>query len=204
MYPLYANSFAENDYIAAKEAFAVWQGTLNEGVEDYILRKRKAELSELVKKVIRHELSSSDKLLVELKWYEGHSNKEIAERLSLDPSTVSRRLARINDILYEKLKYALEYRFGSKVSSKSKVILRQMSTPSKCETPDKISGRVAFLREKQHLSEKDVSLITGIDEERLCLIEKDGADITVSELQKLALCFCVTADYLVFGNKRGS
>lgn len=197
--PLYANSFAENDYIAAKEAFSLWQGTVKESVEDYLLRKRKAELNELVRKVIRRELSSSDKLLVELRWYEGYSNKEIAEKLELDPSTVSRRLNKINDILYDKLKYAVEYRFGSSFSSKDKLIIKNVSASrSSCDL-EKISGRIAYLRKRQELTVKDVSLMTGISESRLSELEKDAESITVKQLQKIALCFCVTTDYLIFG-----
>ena len=67
------NSFTQIESISAKEAFAVWQAQQNIDIDDYILRRRRRELNELVRKVIKNELCEKDRLLVALHWYKGKS-----------------------------------------------------------------------------------------------------------------------------------
>ena len=86
------NSFTSSDYINAKESFIRWKGNINESVDSYVLRQRKAELRELVKRVVKNELSDYDRLIVTLRWYENYSVVEIARKLGVDRSTVNRHL----------------------------------------------------------------------------------------------------------------
>ena len=85
--------------ISAKEAFDVWQAQQNIDIDDYILRRRRRELNELVRKVIKNELCEKDRLLVALHWYKGKSKDEIADIMGIDRSTVFRRFDKINDII---------------------------------------------------------------------------------------------------------
>lgn len=103
------NSFSSADFINAREAFIRWQGSIDDTVEGYVLRSRKNELRQLVKKVIENELSDYDKAIVNMRWYQNMTPTEIAEKLSVDRSTVARHLEKINNTVYEKLKYAMEY-----------------------------------------------------------------------------------------------
>ena len=78
------NSFTSSDYINAKESFINWQGKISESVDSYILRQRKAELRELVKRVVKNELSDYDRIIVNLRWYENYTTAEIAEKLGAE------------------------------------------------------------------------------------------------------------------------
>lgn len=197
---MYLNSFSGEDYLLAQEAFSSWQSKTHENVEDYILRQRKSELNQLVKKVIRNELSSTDRLLVELHWYQELSQREVAQRTGLDPSTVSRRLSRISDTIYEKLKYALEYRYGTGFSEKARLIIKNKDALFSYQEPEALSKRVKKLRREQFLTEKEVSEMTGITEQRLKEIENAGKEMTVTEAKKLSICFRTSADYIIFGS----
>ena len=97
------NSFTSSDYINAKETFINWQGKICESVESYVLRQRKAELRELVKKVVKNELSDYDQMIVQLRWYENYSVIEIAEKLGVDRTTVNRHLEKINGLVMKRL-----------------------------------------------------------------------------------------------------
>lgn len=197
------NSFTKIEAISAKEAFAAWQVQESGEIEDYILRNRRRELQELVKKVIKNELCEKDRILVSLHWYKGKSKEEIAKILNVDRSTVFRRFEKINDIIYEKLKYAIEYRYGDDFSSKAMMLIKKdVSSAGTLRELESIGSRLMRLRKEQYLSKKDVCRFTGIGEERLSLIEKSGKEITMIELKKLASFFRVSSDYIVFGKNR--
>ncbi len=164
------------------------------------VKKRKAELRQLVKTVIKNELNKEEQLLVKLHWYEGMSQSQIATRLGIDRSTVSRKFSRINDIIYEKLKYVIEFYYGKNTASKSDLAVNSGNAYRPVVNSDEISGRIKKLRFEQCYEIGDVSRLTGISPDRLKAIEQQGSNVTVAELKKLALLFRVTSDYIIFGS----
>ncbi len=197
---MYLNSFENEEYSLAREAFAAWQSKTYEDIDGYIIRQRKCELNELVNKAIRQELSPSDRLIVELHWFQGCNKSEVARRLGIEPSTVSRRLEKITDTLYDKLKYALEYRYGSSFSRRAKVIFKSKDAFFSYTEPEVLSARIRQLRLKQGLAVKDVSEMTGIAEKTLKEIEEKGRELTATEIKKLSVFYGTTADYIIFGS----
>ena len=115
------NSFNKSDYENAQLAFSLWQSKQQETIDEYLMRKRKIELNCLVRQVIENELCAIDKTIVQLHWYRGKTVNETAEAIGIDRSNISRRLDKINDIIYDKLKYAIQYRYGKDYSSSVKV-----------------------------------------------------------------------------------
>ncbi len=197
---MYLNSFENEEYFLAREAFSAWQSKTYEDIDEYIIRQRKCELNELVNKVIRQELSAADRLIVELHWFQGLSKSEIARKLGIEPSTVSRRLEKITDILYDKLKYALEYRYGSCFSQRAKVIIKNKDAFFSYTEPEVLTMRLKQLRMKQALTLKDVSEMTGITVKALKEIEEKGRELTGTEIKKLSVFYGTTADYILFGS----
>ena len=184
------NSFITTDYINAKEDFIRWKGNIDETVDDYVLRKRKQELQQLVRTVIRDELSDFDKVIVEMRWYRNMTPNEISERLGVDRSTVTRHLEKINDTIYEKLKYAVEYRYGRKFSREAKTIIKSGDAYRCTVKGEDVSERIKQLRTNQFLTLKEVAALTGIKEKRLKEIEEKGTDMTMTELKKLQRFSC--------------
>lgn len=197
------NSFTKMDRLKAQEAFSLWKAQENCDVDEYILRERKEELHRLVKKVIKNELCEKDRLLVALHWYKGKTKEEIAEIVGSDRSTIFRRFEKINDIIYEKLKYAIEYRFGDDFSNKAMLLIKKdISSKQGVNELESIGDRLLKLRGEQYLSKQDVASLTGISVERISMIEKGGKEITMAELKKLSAFFHVTSDYILFGKDR--
>lgn len=196
------DSFDLSDYYSAKQVFSQWQAQQAQEIDDYILRQRKAELNALVRRVIDNELNQSSKLLIDLRWNKGYSLEKIAQMLNIDPSTVHRRIEKITDTLYEKLKYALEYRFGHEGRNASVVVKSQLKNSYAQDCLSSCSDRLRALRKENQLSVKELSACTKIPEERLEKIESGTISVSVNELILLASFFKVSSDYLLFGKKR--
>ena len=195
------NSFTLQERRDSQEAFALWQAQINETVDAYTLRKRKSELYALVRRIIKNELDPRQQEIVRLHWYEEKSLNEIAEILGIDRSTMYRIDKRINEIIYDKLKYAIEYRFGKSFSDSAPLIIK--SNPSACCPVDgkDIAHRLRDLRLRQSLDTRDVATVTGINKSRLDFIENQGEQITAYELSKLTKLFGTTSDYIIFGKR---
>lgn len=188
------------EYIADDErAFALWQQKQHEKTNELKLHKRKNELYALVRKVIKNELTPSQQQIVHLLWYEGRSMSEAAAELCMDRSTLFRKEKQINEIIYDKLKYAMEYRFGKSFSEQT-VELIHTNAPACCPVDGKtVSERLRSLRLKQNLSTKDISALTGIKRSRLDFIEQEGEQLNMDELSKLSSLYHTTTDYIVHG-----
>ncbi len=199
---MYLNSFEKEEYYLAREAFAAWQSKAHESIDEYIMRQRKHELNELVNKVIEKELSVTDRLIVELHWFRGYSKSEVARKLGIDPSTVTRRLEKINDTIYDKLKYVIEYRYGSSFSKKAGIIIKNKNALFSYTEPTVLSERVRQLRLRQCLELRDVSEMTGIPEKALKEIEEKGREMSATEIRKLSVLYGTTADYIIFGKAK--
>ena len=197
-------SFTTADVENASLAFSLWQGTQHETVDEYLLRKRKVELCCLVKKVIKNELSETDREIVRLHWYNGNSITDTAKVLGIDRSNVSRRLDKINDIIYDKLKYALEYRYGKDYSSSVKMIIKNKD--ALCLVSEDLSSpckRIRNLRVTQGFTQKDAQFMTGIDAQKLDEMEKGKRDISVRDVIRIATAYKTSADYIIFGSDKG-
>lgn len=194
------NSFSKADIESAHLAFSMWQSTQQETVDEYVMRKRKIELNCLVNEVIENELSEGEKNIVQLYWYEGKTLTEIGEITGTSHSSVSRRLNKINDIIYDKLKYAIQYRYGKDYSRAVKVIIKNKDGlqlfHGKADSP---ALRIKDLRLRQGLTLTDTAQMTGISERKLSSIEKGEKDILVADVMRIATAFKVSCDYIIFG-----
>lgn len=197
------NSFTQYDRLRAQEAFSLWQAEQNCDIDEYLFRQRQQELERLVRKVIKNELDERDQLIVSLYWYKGKTKDEIAKIVGSDRSTIFRRFDKINNIVYEKLKYAIEYRYGDGFADKTILLVkRDVSSKYSIRGLESIGERLSRLREEQYLSKQEVSKLVGIDQKRLSLLEKSGKELTMIELKRLASFYHVTSDYIIFGKDR--
>lgn len=196
------SSYEITDYLTARDVYSSWQIKEGQDLDDWLMRQRKAELNALVKKVIKNEFSKEDKLLIDLRWYKGLSCDEIAKRMSMSRSKVYRKLQKINDTLFDKLKYALEYRFGIKNQSAFMLIECDVKSTGKYEDMFPIAQRLRKLRYDAQVGFANACYKTGISQERMAVIEKYGGDLTASELKKLGDFYKVSCDYILFGKTR--
>lgn len=100
---------ATSDRVLNKEAY---QRFTEQYHSKPVSAKKKAEFSSLLRRAIHSELSEVDAEILNMYFFKGYTQREIAEVCGISYSSVSRRINKSLDTLYEKLKYAAEYRFG--------------------------------------------------------------------------------------------
>lgn len=110
---------AANDYVFEKKAFDDYQKEYQFHQTQFLTTKKKAEFNSLLKRAIHNELSDVDVEILNMYFFKGYTQREIAKVLGVNCSTVSRRINKSLDTLYEKLKYAAEYRFGIIIEKRS-------------------------------------------------------------------------------------
>ncbi len=199
------NAFYKSDYEDAQLAFSLWQGKQHETVDEYMMRKRKIELNCLVREVIENELGDTDQLIVRLHWYENKTINQVAEVIGIDRSNISRRLDKINNTIYDKLKYALQYRYGKDYSASVRIIIKNKDALHIIpDSESTIPSRIKNLRLTQSLSLKDTSDMTGISEKHLCDIEKGAVQATAEDVRLIATAFKTSGDYIIFGKRKGA
>lgn len=192
-------SFDRIEYETARSQYDSWAAKKCETLDEYILRKRKIELNALVKRVLDNELSNKDKAIVRLHWYKGKTAKETADILGIDKSTVSKHLDKINSIVYDKLKYAIEYRYGRQYAQESAIIIKGRNAFAFIAEPRSTGQRIKKLRLAQAMTLEDVSEMTGIGKKKLESLESSEKDATASDLAAIAAAFKTSTDYLIFG-----
>ena len=164
------------------------------------MRQNKAALEKLVRRVIRNELNDRDRLLVRLHWYQGKSKDEIAALLGVDRSTVHRGLERAGKIIYDNLKYAVDFHFDASYREQARETLRTAGQNTfAIESLSGIGERLYWSRRQKRLSLQELSQITGIAPERLQTLEANGREMMMTELGLLTAALGVSATDLIFG-----
>lgn len=192
-------SFTAVDYLTAQQEYSAWAAKQAESLDEYILRKRKIELNCLVNKVIENELCERDKQIVILHWYRQKSVTEIARELNTTKSAISRRIDKITDIIYDKLKYAIEYRYGSDFSAGVKTLVKGSQGLFYFYPAAEAGERIRKVRQEHCLSLSDLEDMTGLDQRLINEIERGETQATLTQLIKLAVALNISCDYIIFG-----
>lgn len=100
------------EYVLDTVAYQMWQAEQQEEKTATEIAQQNRLFNLLVTKAIHNELSETDAEILKLYFYKGYTQRELAELFGVNVSTISRRIDKSLNTLYEKLKYAAEYRFG--------------------------------------------------------------------------------------------
>ena len=192
-------SFDLYDYWQTVSVFgSIYAGEKNR-FDELMMRKRKAELCALLHKVIQNELNEQDRLLIRLHWYQGKTADEIAGLLHLDRSSVYRRIERITGTLFEKLKYAMCYRYDGDFAQSAVKLLGE-DLQKDLRAGQTAAGALRRCRDRMFLSQQEVGAMLGLADGRVAQLEQSTETMTVGELRKFMNLFGLSADALLFGD----
>ena len=193
------SSFDLYDYWQTVNAFGNIYAGEKSRFDELMMRKRKAELCALLQKVIQNELNEQDRLLIRLHWYQGKNAQELAETLQLDRSSVYRRIERITNTLFEKMKYALSYRYDNDFAQTAAHLLGS-DLNKELQSQQSAGGTLQRCRKRMCLSTQELGALLGLPDTRVALLETDADTMTVGELRKFMNLYGLSADSLLFGD----
>lgn len=193
------SSFDLYDYWQTVNAFGNIYAGEKSRFDELMMRKRKAELCALLQKVIQNELGEQDRLLIRLHWYQGKNAQELAETLQLDRSSVYRRIERITNTLFEKMKYALSYRYDNDFAQTAAHLLGS-DLNKELQNQQSAGGTLKRCRKRMCLSTQELGALLGLPDSRITLLETDADTMTVGELRKFMNLYGLSADSLLFGD----
>lgn len=168
----------------------------------YAWRKRQVDLSVLLEKAIRNELSGTEHEVVVEHWYNSLNLTQVAEKRSTSVTAVKKALDRATEKLEKVLSYVVCYQ--NDVCKESVIPLalgraRVIAAARNASEGD--SGvRLMRLRQSQCMSKKDLSKATEIKETRIDALE-GGAMLQVDELIKLSSFYDISTDFILKGEK---
>ena len=161
---------------------------------------QRQSLDALVRRVIRNELSEQEQLLVRLYWYRGKTKDEIAALTGADRKTVARRLEHCRKILYDHLKYTVEFQFSAPEAQRAKEAIQNAGQNTLAIAAlDGIGDRLTQYLQQRRLSAHEVMRRTGIAPARLQSLQQDGRQMMMTELSSLCDLLHVSVNSLLFG-----
>ncbi len=169
---------------------------------DYLERKRKVDLSNLVYRIIEDELSPMQQDVIKRVKFGGENAEVIAHEYSVDVSAVYKTLSRSVKHIRNSLKYVIYYQrncFEKTISSleMEKILVL---TSFKYFSPCSIAHRLRKLAAEKNFTLEDIVNCIDIDLCKLRLIFNGQALPDCRELVKLSALFETTSDYILKGD----
>ncbi|MCR4615447.1 MAG: helix-turn-helix domain-containing protein [Clostridiales bacterium] len=201
-YPQSAPTYEEA--ALAEQSYLDWERSEYEGVVQYVWRRRNISLAAVARSVIDEQLTRAEQAVIKKYWFEGKNCAQIAGEQGINRSNVTRSLNRAMEKLERYLKYVVMYQQSQKKIRVLPLAVNQALTAAAvAEQKGETAGRrVCRLRQGECLSLSQLAFGTGIRKDRLEKIEEDKAELSAGELIRLAKFFNVSADELLFGEKK--
>jgi predicted DNA-binding protein YlxM (UPF0122 family) len=171
-----------------------------ESPAEYAWRKREVDMSLLLERAIRKELTEVERSVITLHWYDGKSLSEISKLKGSSVTAVRKTLLRAQQKLERVLSYAVCYQQNILSESVIPVIVGRAKVISAARNASdgKPGDRIARLRQSQCLTVEALGYATGIKPTRITKLE-NGAQPDCSEVIAFSRFFSVTTDFILKG-----
>ena len=201
-YPQSAPTYDEG--ALAEQSYLDWERSEYEEPVQYVWRRRNITLAAVARCVIEEQLTPAERTAVKKYWFEGKSCAQISKEQGINRSSVTRALNKGMERLETYLKYVVMYQQSQRKIRVLPLAVSQALTAAAVAEGrgETVGGRVSGLRQAQSLSLSQLAFGVSIREDRLSKIEEDKTEASAAELVKFAEFFNVSADELLFGNKK--
>ena len=169
---------------------------------EYAWRKREVDLSFLLEKAIKTELTDFEREVITGYWFDSKSVSQLAKSRGCSVSLISKTLKNGEERLERVLRYVVMYQENLSDESAISLILGRARAVSAARNA--VSGssgeRLRQLRLSQSIKPKKLVRVLGIKKDRLRMLE-NGAEPSIDELLSLSAFFKVSTDYILKGEK---
>ena len=173
-----------------------------ESPAEYAWRKRDVDLSFLLERAIKTELTDFEREVITGYWFDSKSITLLAKSRGCSISLISKTLKNGEEKLERVLRYVVMYQENLFEESAVSVILGRARVVSVARNAGSGSSgdRIRQLRQSQSIKPKTLARALGIKTDRLRMLE-NGAEPDITELLSLSAFFKVTTDYILKGEK---
>lgn len=188
----------------ASLAYRQWERSQAESMAEYVHRRRTVDLSMLLEDAIQNELTEREREIVTMHYFDCLTVSQIAQRLSVGKSIVSRTLVRAEEKIRRVLRYAVQYQYNLKNVSFLPLAVREamVSACARHRTAGSFAERLLQARQCENISQDKLSACVQIVPERLARLESGEALPDADEILRLALFFDMTTDQLLKGESK--
>ena len=169
---------------------------------EYAWRKREVDLSFLLEKAIKTELTDFEREVITGYWFDSKSVSQLAKSRGCNISLISKTLKNGEERLERVLRYVVMYQENLFEESAIPLILGRARAISAARNAEGGSSgeRIKRLRKSQRIKQKKLARALGMKTERLRMLE-NGAEPNIAELLNLSAFFKVSTDYILKGEK---
>jgi AraC-like DNA-binding protein len=184
----------------ARLSYSRWEQSEAETMAEYVTRRRTVDLAALVRQVIEEDLVGTEKQVVSLRFFENLMTHEIAQRLHMNKSSVSRALASAEEHIRQYLKYVVRYQYSMENVPFLPLAVREaMAVSAARYGKADAASKLRRLRMGEHLTLEKTAGAVGIEPGRLRDLENGGAVPDARELLRLASFYGVCVDSILKG-----
>ncbi len=173
-----------------------------ESPTEYAWRKRDVDMCELLRIAMAEQLSDTERKTLELHWFDGISIAEIARRIDINSSAVSRTLDRAERKLHSALRLAVLYQHNLETQPElvpAAVERAAAIEASRRSRPRNFCEEIRKQRTVRNLSRSRAEKFIGLGKGRLAQLENGTSQPKIDEILMLAAFFGVTTDELLKG-----
>ncbi len=194
--------FLSEEMLSAKDEFDFLYDEKIELPREYLERKRKRDMRNLVMHIVENELDEAKRDIFIRVFSEGEKIRDVAESIGICPSTVYKHYDKALKTIEQSLKYVVYYQ---NCCSKDKLlpleIMKKYADSSRRKADlSSIAMRLSRLMQKNNITEKQLCLCTGIDKKHIEQVFQGISHLTDEEIVLLSGFFGVTADYILKGD----
>ena len=170
---------------------------------EYAWRKREVDLSFLLERAIRTELTDFEREVIMGHWFDSKTITQLANSRGCSISLISKTLKNGEEKLERVLRYVVMYQENLFDESAVSIILGRARVISAARNVvgGSSGDRIRRLRLSQSIKPKSLARALGMTTARLKMLE-NGAEPNSAELLSLSMFFEVTIDYILKGEKR--
>lgn len=198
----YPKQFLSEEILSAEKEFnCLYDGNI-EAPAEYLERKRKRDMHNLIFLVMENELNEIRKTIFKRVFFDGVKIADVASEMGIGTSNAYKHYEKALQRMEENLKYVVFYQNSCRNDKMTPLeAMRQNAITSKRQTSmPMISMRISRLMAKENITSDKLCRCAGINSKRFESFSRGETQLAADEIVSLSGFFGVTTDYILKGD----